>query len=333
MKNTHRPSRADGSRTSGLALPIARKIIELARRDHLPIGAHLPKHQLALAFHVSRSPVRAALECLEARGVVIQRRHRGYFLAADSRKLERVAAALGRHAEDEPYLRIAADRLAGKLPEQFTELELMRHYGVSRAQLHMMLTRMAQEGWLQRKPGYGWKFLPVLTSAEAHGLSYRFRMAIEPAAILEPTFRIDAKGFARARAEQQALVDGRIRELSSAELFSIGSRFHEMIARCSGNPFFHEALLRVNRLRRLIEYRAMGDTERFLQQAREHLRLLDLLEAGERERAAAFLRGHLEVVRAVKSTVLRSGARRRTRPKAEQTGSTAIAMGASHVHF
>ncbi len=182
----------------------------------------------------------------------------------------------------------------------------MRRYRVSRAQMSAMLDRIAREGWVERKPGYDWRFLPVLQSAESHAFSYRFRMAIEPAAILEPTFRIDRPAFMRLRGEQQSLLEGRIRKLSSAELFEIGSRFHETVVACSGNPFFLEALRRVDRLRRLIEYRAMGDPERFVQQAREHVRLLDMLEAGERSAAAVFLRKHLEVARAVKSTVLHS---------------------------
>lgn len=314
----------------GLAPSIALKIIERIRSDSLPVGAHLGEHPLALQFHVSRSPVHAALEILMAQGVVELRRNRGHFLVADANKLDRVAAMIGQHGDEEAYLRLAADRLAHRLPAQFTETELMHHYGVSRAQLRGMLVRMAREGWVERKPGYGWKFLPILTSSAAHAQSYRFRMAIEPAAILEPTFRVNARAFARLRAEQQDLVDGRIGRLSSIELFEIGSRFHETVAGCSGNPLFSEALRRIDRLRRIIEYRAMADTERFMQQAREHLRLLDLLEAGERERAAELMRRHLEVVREVKSTVLN---RRYQLASGERATATAGGSAMRHAHF
>ena len=37
---------------------------------------------------------------------------------------------------------------------------------------------------IERKPGPGWAFRPLLTSIESHRQSYRFRMVIEPAAIL-----------------------------------------------------------------------------------------------------------------------------------------------------
>jgi DNA-binding GntR family transcriptional regulator len=83
-----------------------------------------------------------------------------------------------------------------------------------------------------------------------------------------------------------------------------------MLAKCSGNPFFFDALHRINRLRRLIEYRAMVDTAHFIEQAREHLKIMDLIESGDMEAAASFLARHLETARAVKLEVLTSRRRR-----------------------
>ncbi len=313
---------------STLALDVARSIVERAHALGLAPGAHLPEQALAAAFHVSRSPVRQALEALARRGLVEQRPNRGFFLVATGERLERARSALSRRTGDAPYERIAADRLAGRLPAQFKETDLVRRYDLSRAELAVLLARMAREGWVERKPGYGWRFLPVLTSSESHTLSYRFRAAIEPAALLEPTYRVDAAAFARLRAEQEALIDGRIREISSAELFQIGSKFHEGIVGCCGNPFFLEALQRVNRLRRLIEYRAMVETRRFVAQAREHLELLDLLEAGDRAAAAERLSRHLGNVHAVKASVLGAGRSGR----APQTGGHA-GPAVRSVHF
>lgn len=319
------------SAASPLALQIARQIVAFVRHHRLAPGDRLVELKLAAEFEVSRSPVREALRLLESRGVARLEPNRGYVVNGSTRALEQSDRALASEADNASYMQVAADRLAGRLAEKFTEADLIRRYGVTRAQSGAMLDRMVSEGWIERKPGYGWRFLPVLTSAEAHQQSYRFRMAIEPAAILEPTFRVAPAAFARLRAEQQALVDGRIRKLTSAELFEIGSRFHETLVACSGNPLFSEALQRVDRLRRLIEYRAMADTERFLEQAREHLALLDLLEAGERKRAAEFMRQHLEIVRAVKSTTLN---KQRGLPTARASEAVAAADTAMHyAHF
>ena len=152
-----------------------------------------------------------------------------------------------------------------------------------------------------RKQGRGWLFQPVLDSTNAHDQSYRFRMVIEPAAVLEPTFRINTAEFKRCRRQQQAMLDGDILRLSRVQLFQIGSEFHEMIVACSGNQFLLDAIKRQNQLRRLIEYRAHLDRSRLSRQCREHLELLDLLEAGNREDAAAFIRRHLDVVRSIKT--------------------------------
>ena len=43
--------------------------------------------------------------------------------------------------------------------------------------------------------------------------------------------------------------------------------------------FLLDALQRINRLRRLIEYRVMVDASRFANQAREHIAILDPAEA------------------------------------------------------
>ena len=50
----------------------------------------------------------------------------------------------------------------------------MRRYGLSRTQLTGMLHRIAGEGWIERLPGHGWEFLPMLTSLQSYQDSYRF---------------------------------------------------------------------------------------------------------------------------------------------------------------
>jgi DNA-binding GntR family transcriptional regulator len=60
--------------------------------------------------------------------------------------------------------------------------------------------------------------------------------------------------------------------------------------------------------------------------------LLDLLEAGDCAGAADFLRRHLEAVRAVKATVLRSAPHA---PAARSRGQQAVspATAKNHIHF
>ena len=302
------------------------RILDRALAERWEVGHPLRQEALARALGVSRSPIRDALIYLHEQGAAAWQPNTGFFLARQGPALE---AMVQRDADVSPYQRIAHDRLLGTLPEHVTETLLGDRYNLSRAELGRILARMSAEGWIERRAGYGWTFLPMVTSMESHHLSYRFRLAIEPAALLEPTFAIDRAGFARCRAEQQALVDGKIPRLDATRLFEAGSSLHEMLMRCADNPFFLDALRRVDRLRRLIEYRAMEDTARFIAQAREHLHLLDLIEGGDREGAAAFMRRHLEHVSEVKLKLLGTPAPQRSagRPRAESPASVA------HLHF
>ena len=277
---------------------LAAAILAYAREAGLPVGAPLREQALAERFRVSRSPVRAALAILQGRGVVEHRPNRGCYLRWSGPALPPAPAA--RIDDDADYERIAEDRLAGALPERISEAALMRRYGLSRSRLVMLLARMAEEGWAERLPGHGWRFRPLLDTVAAYEAGYLFRATIEPAALLLPGFRADPAELARLRAEQEMLLAGGIGSLPLAELFRINAGFHETLVDFGGNPFFSDAIRRVNRLRRLVEYRTFADASRLVAQGREHLALLDLVARGDMARAAAALKRHLDGVRATK---------------------------------
>ena len=104
-----------------------------------------------------------------------------------------------------------------------------------------------------------------------------------------------AQRFADAFRVSRSPVRKALIKLSSLNVFETGAAFHELLMRSSGNPFYLEALKRQNRLRRLIVHKGAIDAERLVRQCREHLRILDLLEAGENARAAEIMRAHLSV--------------------------------------
>ena len=227
------------------------------------------------------------------------RPNRGCFLL---RPVRAGRLTLPQAADDERlYLRIAEDRLAGRLPARVKESELGRRYGLSRPALLRLLTRMAREGWLERTAGQGWEFQPVLDSARSYDQSYRFRVVIEPAALLEEGYRPDPASFARIRATQEAMLARLPRLPSAVELFEASAAFHEAIVAGAGNPLLLDAIRRVNRLRRLMEYRNRPTAEAVARQCRSNLRLLDLLVAGRHREAAAMLAEHLEAARRLKA--------------------------------
>src|SRR6202012_5610291 len=96
------------------------------------------------------------------------------------RALELARKRLARDDDGIIYRKIATQRLDRILAETCSEADLGRQFGLSRAEVGRIVDRMAQEGWIERRPGYGWAFLPILTTVAPFDLSYPFRRAIEP---------------------------------------------------------------------------------------------------------------------------------------------------------
>ena len=284
-----------------LMLKLAVRIVEHVRSQDMPAGAHLVEQALADAFHVSRGPVREALTILEREGIVLFHPNRGFFLARPAAEIPAPEIPSPGSTEEEMYYRFAEDRIRGRLHGHVSEAELMSRYAISRVKLTKILIRMYQEGWVERRPGHGWNFLPVLDTVEALDKSYRFRILIEPAALLEPTYRVDPVVFAGLRGEQESLLAGPVDERLPFTMFETGVRFHEQIVSCSGNPFFLDAVRHINRLRRLIEYRVPVDQAR-LNRYREHLEIIALLEQGRQSAASELLRDHLDRSRVKKTS-------------------------------
>lgn len=280
-----------------LTARLSAEIITHLREQNAPIGQRLTERALAERLQVSRSPIRKALQQLHRDGV-IERTESGRYLVARHDAAEPRRERL----EDEVYLRIANDVLDGLLPERVTKSALLRRYELTKAQLDQLLIRISNEGWISPLPGYGWTFRPVLTSLKSYQDSYRFRLLIEPAVVLEPTFQLDRDAIEQRKAEQQRLVGEGVTSVSAARLFELNTGFHETIARCGNNEFFLHSLTRLNRVRRLIEYRQALDPRRAALRCREHVALADLLLAGDLTEASAFLHRHLSSVGAEKST-------------------------------
>jgi DNA-binding GntR family transcriptional regulator len=277
---------------------IPQQIVEWLHAEGAPPGTHLRAQALADRLRVSRSPINEALALLEARGLLERVPNRGYFLARElGAPLPEQMAALGlppvADSSDALYYRIAEDRLRGELPDEFSEALLRKRYDVTQGALDSVLTRIAGEGWAEKKPGYGWVFSPMLTTPDSLLQSYRMRLALEPAALLEPGYRLEPAVIARCRAAEQHLLDGGIETDTPEQLHDRGVRFHESLVEASGNPFFIDTIRRVNRVRRLLSYRSMQDRKRYKQHCKQHLELLRLLEQQRNDEAAVAMREHL----------------------------------------
>ncbi|MEI2265943.1 GntR family transcriptional regulator [Erwinia sp. CGal63] len=280
---------------SALTERLSQKIVGLIDTGNIAPGAHLSVPKLAETFDVSRSPVREALVYLEQKGVLQQKLNRGFFVKEDYAPQQHDEAAPADGSDLPEYYQLAEDWLQDNIDAEVTELYLMKRYNLTKSQLSTLLARGISEGWVERKQGYGWRFLPVAKTKAALENIFSFRMVIEPMAILEPTFNAPQEKIDELRRELEMLLDNGIARLSPKQLQLAGYRFHETVIGFSNNPFFEISLRNVNRMRMLMDYRIMDDRSRYYAEVKDHMRLLALIESGQRIEASYMMKQHLAV--------------------------------------
>ncbi len=84
------------------------------------------------------------------------------------------------------YEQLVHDRIAGALPESFTQTEISQRYDVDRGVLTRTLVKLSEDGLIARNAGHGWRFLQTLNSDVALRTATVFRLMIEPTALLTP---------------------------------------------------------------------------------------------------------------------------------------------------
>lgn len=282
-----------------LHLRLASQIIAMAFEEDWPEGHRLKESELALKLGLSRSPVRKALTYLEGKGIAARELNRGFYLTRSGADLDDSNREIPVTEDEAVYGAIIADRVRGLLEDVESEADLLRRYGASRSLLIRVLTRLSREGIVERNQGYGWRFLPTLNTERAHDESYRFRLLIEPAGILQPTFAVNTAKLQRLRLAHQDLLHGTLRQ-QATDMFEMNAEFHEMLAEFSGNRFILQAVRQQNMLRRLLEYRGFRDTGRIRASCEEHLAIIEALEQGDRTWASRLLERHLTVASTLK---------------------------------
>jgi DNA-binding GntR family transcriptional regulator len=274
---------------------LANQILDVIRDAKLEPGHHLREQQLADLVGVSRTPIRSALDLLAERGIVETRKNHGFFLRKPFDSLHRIEIEVPSTIEEELYAQLVRDRLEKRIPNSITQSEVARRYKVDRIALTRTLSRLAEDGLIARNQGHGWTFLPTLDSLVSLRASYEFRLTLEPACFLLPTFKPDRAAIERMRLQHLYLVaHPDIGSVSSMQLFETDTAFHEMCAEFSGNAFFAQAIQSQNRLRRLLEFGSYLDSRRVREWCREHLAIIEAIASGDLALASARMRAHLE---------------------------------------
>ena len=279
------PKRPKASR---LQAELARRILRYLKDENAQPGHHLVELELCGIFDVSRTPVRGALQLLAAEGILVSRAGRGFVLA-------KLPGAIDDAEEDEQDRRLfdalARARNAGKLPDQFTQQEILRRFGVRLGTVMTVLRQLAELGLVERRPGNGLAF--TADPSRILNESYAFRRALEPQILLQPGFKLDRAWAEKTRALLQKLRKKNWRAGDGVAFHAANADFHEQLARCSGNRTMLRAIQRQNQLRDFL----IGQTDYPMEQVHsaidDHLEILAALEAGYADKAAALMLHHL----------------------------------------
>ena len=269
---------------------IARQILDLISPGH-----HLREQHLADALGVSRTPVRAGLKELTRMGAVEARPNQGFFLLKRSNELDQLEIEQSKSNDQKLYEQLVHDRIAGILPESFTQTEISQRYDVDRGVLTRTLVKLSEDGLIARNAGHGWRFLQTLNSDIALRNSYGFRLMIEPMALLTPNLHVDRQMLKRLRARHLRLITHPdITQVPAKEIFETDAAFHELLAEASGNLFVLQAIQQQNRLRRLLEFGSYHNKRRVKEWCEEHVAIIDALRENKQEQAAELMRKHLQ---------------------------------------
>ena len=274
---------------------IARQILDLISEARFDPGHHLREQHLADALGVSRTPVRAGLKELTRMGAVEARPNQGFFLLKRSNELDQLEIEQSKSNDQKLYEQLVHDRIAGILPESFTQTEISQRYDVDRGVLTRTLVKLSEDGLIARNAGHGWRFLQTLNSDIALRNSYGFRLMIEPMALLTPNLHVDRQMLKRLRARHLRLITHPdITQVPAKEIFETDAAFHELLAEASGNLFVLQAIQQQNRLRRLLEFGSYHNKRRVKEWCEEHVAIIDALRENKQAQAAELMRKHLQ---------------------------------------
>jgi DNA-binding GntR family transcriptional regulator len=271
---------------------IAERILRMVREDGLEAGAWLNENSAARRLNVSRTPVRAAIDHLARQGLL--RRHPNKGVELLSAPEASTDPGAGADSTELAMVKVAQDRHGGRLPDEISELELMRRYALGRPEVQRLMARLADLDMVERKRGYGWRFLHEPRDQSAHDERYRFRLMIEPMVFLEPGFALDQGWIDEMRTRHELTLSQPWKESSAIGFYEMNADFHEGLAAASGNRFIHSAIRRQNQMRRLSNYDWTYGYERVVVNSREHLQMLATIEAGDLQLASALMRSHLQ---------------------------------------
>jgi DNA-binding GntR family transcriptional regulator len=193
------------------------------------------------------------------------------------------------------YRQMMRERARGELPQEVSEAELMPRYNLPRGAVRKLLLRFAAEGLAQRLPGHGWRFAESLDGEDAFRESYEFRMVVNAPGSGRPA----STPIRRSSRRSAGRMSGCSPTAAAAPAPTSGSASTPPSTRrwqpARATASLADAVRQQNNLRRMQESAGYEELPpgRIEQSCREHVAILDAVEAGDMEWAEALLRQHL----------------------------------------
>lgn len=178
----------------------------------------------------------------------------------------------------------------GRIDEQAFADEI----GVSRTPIREAIGKLTREGLVEYRPYQG-NFVRAFTTAQVNDL-YEVRKTLEALAMRLAVPRMAAEDIAQLRGILDEVYDAYLRD----DMIAYGStdrRFHEAIARLSGNATLIESLDRLAMQVQLVRTAANRDPDVVERAAHQRPAILAALEAGDADRAARLMEIHIDDVR------------------------------------
>jgi DNA-binding GntR family transcriptional regulator len=217
-----------------------------------------------------------------------------------------------------------------KVGDRVSEQGLAEQIGVSRSPVREAIKRLQHEGYFEQVHRYGTIVREPSLDEVSH--AYELRAAIEPYAILNaqssaydeclPELRKLAGALQEvAEASVQHASDRQQSDGLVEEFFRLDERFHERLLECSGNDRFCSLVSKARLFTQIhtVERHSTITFETVMGVYRFHSRILDGIEAGDREAAAAVMLDHIHLSRDGAMDWLRFKASQQNKSKADRS--------------
>ena len=271
-------------------------------------GTLLLEGPLAELFGVSRSPVRQALANLQAQQKICTFDGRGYLVGRTPSPVQRLTLTpehFSAHGESEPQPRKTEvwkevyDRVERELLHQslfgsyrINELELSRHYGISRTVSSQLLTRLSLMGLVERDERSRWQL--GRWDEERLGELYEVRRHLEPYVLMRASVYLRREDLERY-IERLHQAIAQYPDIDSSHFDELERDLHiETLGLCPNRQMLqilqrtHSLLLSGKHI--LLDKSYFPDEEPFF---REHLNVFEGLLVGRVDLAAQSMIEHL----------------------------------------